>query len=431
MPDTDRVEILRRPDGRGGLTNVLAMTLSKAVAESNGLACLSAPVPIRPDGRYRLSFRYRSDGPHLHVFVKGYVPGTDLAGQPNDAQCYELQVPPSGPTGGKWQTVVADLNPQNPAGPPPATLQGRPVRLPVGRHGHVRRRAAEGRRPADAARRRRCAAADRQRPWSPAVAGARTHGGQPRALVTPCSPPTPSPSSRPRPGTGTWGGASRRSAARRSPACGTGSWSTAPAASRPCGRPSAARREVLVLPEPTGLQRWNGHRIYAAASLLANTEFVCFLDEDNWFDDDHVASLVAAVRAGGGRWAFALRKIVDADGAFVTLDQCESLGSLHGPFADPADVHVDANCYLIGRELAVLVAPCWYSPTRPGDGRPEPDRTVARLLLGRAKPACTNGRHTVNYTVGNRPDSVPASFFLYGNRLMRDRYPAGLPWERR
>ncbi len=188
--------------------------------------------------------------------------------------------------------------------------------------------------------------------------------------------------------------------------------------------------EVLVLPEPTGLQRWNGHRIYAAASLLVNTEFVCFLDEDNWFDDDHVASLVAAVRAGGGRWAFALRKIVDADGAVVCLDQCESLGSLHGPWADPADVHVDANCYLIGRELAVLVAPCWYSPTRPGGGRPEPDRTVARLLLGRAKPACTNGRHTVNYTVGNRPDSVPASFFLYGNRLLRDRYPAGLPWER-
>ena len=123
MPETDRVVILRHPDGHGGLTNVLAMTLSKGVAESNGLACLSAPIPVRAGGRYRLRFRYRSDGPHLHVFVKGYVPGTDLAGAPADVQCYELQVPPSGPTGGRWQTVTADLNPQSPAGPAPATLK--------------------------------------------------------------------------------------------------------------------------------------------------------------------------------------------------------------------------------------------------------------------------------------------------------------------
>ena len=123
MPDNDRVEILRHPGEHGGLTHVLAMTLSKGVAESNGLACLSGPIPIRADRRYRLGFRYRSGGPHLHVFVKGYAPGTDLAGQPNQAQCYELQVPPSGPTRGTWQTVTADLNPQNPAGPPPTTLR--------------------------------------------------------------------------------------------------------------------------------------------------------------------------------------------------------------------------------------------------------------------------------------------------------------------
>ena len=123
MPDTNKVIILRRPDGHGGLTNVLAMSLNKDVAESNGLACLSAPVPVRPNGRYRIQFRYRSDGPSLHVFVKGYTPGTDLAGGPADVECYRLQVPPSPPTANQWRTVVADLNPQNPIGPPPATLR--------------------------------------------------------------------------------------------------------------------------------------------------------------------------------------------------------------------------------------------------------------------------------------------------------------------
>jgi hypothetical protein len=123
LPDTDQVEILRRSDGHGGLTNVLAMTLSRGVAESNGLACLSAPVPIHPGGRYRIQFRYRSDGPTLHVFVKGYTPGKDIAGGAADVESYRLQVPPSGPTDNKWKTVVADLNPQNPIGPPPATLR--------------------------------------------------------------------------------------------------------------------------------------------------------------------------------------------------------------------------------------------------------------------------------------------------------------------
>ena len=188
---------------------------------------------------------------------------------------------------------------------------------------------------------------------------------------------------------------------------------------------------VVVLPDPTGLEGWNGHRIYGAASFLVSTEFVCFLDEDNWIDPDHVESLVAAVRAGGGIWAFALRKIVDGDGAFVTLDTCESLGSLHPVFHDDRQAHIDANCYLLSRLVAVLMGRWWYGRNRPEEGLGRPDQAVCRVLLGRAPPACTNRRHTVNYTVGNRPGrSVTADFFLRGNALMRQRYPAGMPWER-
>lgn len=42
---------------------------------------------------------------------------------------------------------------------------------------------------------------------------------------------------------------------------------------------------------------------------------------------------------------------------------------------------------------------------------------------------CSSRRHTVNYTVGNRPDSVRAGYFLRGNQVMRQAYPGGLPWE--
>ena len=98
--------------------HVLAMKLSKDVAESNGLACLSKGIPIEPETRYRLQFKYKSDGPHLHVFVKGYIRKDDISGNVADLQSYECQVPPSGATKGKWETVVCDINPQNVSGSP-------------------------------------------------------------------------------------------------------------------------------------------------------------------------------------------------------------------------------------------------------------------------------------------------------------------------
>ena len=104
-PEIDKVAIVADPGGKG---SVLAMNMSKDVAESNGLACISSAVPIQPQKRYRLQFRYKSDGPVLHVFVKGY--GT-VEGE--DRQIYTRQVPPSEATKGKWVTITDDLNPQN------------------------------------------------------------------------------------------------------------------------------------------------------------------------------------------------------------------------------------------------------------------------------------------------------------------------------
>ena len=125
LPEPDKVVILRDSNGAKTPTtqsvvdhHVLAMNLSKDVAESNGLACLSDAIAIEPNTRYRLQFRYKSDGPSLHVFVKGYIKKKDISGTIADLQSYECQVPPSGPTKGKWETVICDVNPQNVSGTP-------------------------------------------------------------------------------------------------------------------------------------------------------------------------------------------------------------------------------------------------------------------------------------------------------------------------
>jgi hypothetical protein len=112
MPDVDRVAIVPDPDnaagGKAGVGHVLAMNLSKDVAESNGLACISSVIPIQPSTRYRLRFRYKSDGPVLHVFVKGYA---TIDGE--EREVYRRQVPPSDATHGQWVTITDDMNPQN------------------------------------------------------------------------------------------------------------------------------------------------------------------------------------------------------------------------------------------------------------------------------------------------------------------------------
>ena len=50
--------------------------------------------------------------------MKGYIKGKNIAGEVDDVQDYECQVPPSGATHGEWQTVACDINPQNPTGWP-------------------------------------------------------------------------------------------------------------------------------------------------------------------------------------------------------------------------------------------------------------------------------------------------------------------------
>jgi len=118
LPAVDKVCIYKHPGGDGEEAhNVLAMNLSRECAENNGMACLSEAIKIDSNTRYRIQFRYKSDGPVLHVFVKGYTAAQDIKDAQADREVYRRQVNPTGATHGKWETIVCDLNPQNIAWP--------------------------------------------------------------------------------------------------------------------------------------------------------------------------------------------------------------------------------------------------------------------------------------------------------------------------
>lgn len=118
-PAVDKVCILKLPAEKDAPGHqVLAMRLSKDCAENNGMACLSDFIKIEPNQRFRLQFKYKSDGPSLHVFVKGYTMAASAVGpEIVKREVYKRQVPPSGATDGKWVTVVDDLTPENPTYP--------------------------------------------------------------------------------------------------------------------------------------------------------------------------------------------------------------------------------------------------------------------------------------------------------------------------
>ncbi len=102
-PETDEVVIRKRDEN-----NVLSMNLTVNTAESYGLACLSGKIPIEPNTRYRISFRYKSDGPVSRPFIKGY-----FIHEGQEREIYRRQIPPQGDTKGEWVDVVDELNPQH------------------------------------------------------------------------------------------------------------------------------------------------------------------------------------------------------------------------------------------------------------------------------------------------------------------------------
>ena len=211
---------------------------------------------------------------------------------------------------------------------------------------------------------------------------------------------------------------------------GKGRWEKADEILKASEYPRQTKEHLCVLPYATGINRYNGHRVYGAATYFADGDFHLWLDDDNIIEPNHIESLVKLVQEKGLNWAYSLRKIIDKDGNILCLDDCESLGKW-ASILHPQDFFVDVNCYFVQKEVSVRMSPVWYRKFRE-PGQPEIDRVIAHTLMAKEnnlKFDCTHD-YTVQYRVGNTGLSVQADFFINGNKAMLERHNGTLPWKK-
>ena len=186
--------------------------------------------------------------------------------------------------------------------------------------------------------------------------------------------------------------------------------------------------DVIYLPYATGKDRWNGHRNLAAGVYFAQGDYICFLDDDNTMDPDHIRSCLTELQTSNSHWVYSLRKIVDKEHNYLCNDDCESLGNWASVLS-PHDFFVDMNCYFLPKSLALAIGPVMHRKFRE-PGQMEVDRAMVYTLKQLGTIFKGTGKYTINYAVGGSALSVAPEFFVQGNKKMAEAYPDGFPWRK-
>lgn len=179
---------------------------------------------------------------------------------------------------------------------------------------------------------------------------------------------------------------------------------------------------AFYLPEETGAYGGVGPSmadVFAAAPFLTTADWILFLDDDNFFDLNHVESLLNFTKENRLEWAYSLRKLVDVSGNYICDDDWCSLGF----WKTPGTTHlIDNSCYFVNRKLACRMSLAWTALPIVAD------RCFCVALMGSgARYGCT-GLSTVNYRVGTGTAPADPSLYLALAARIRAEMPGGFPW---
>ena len=179
--------------------------------------------------------------------------------------------------------------------------------------------------------------------------------------------------------------------------------------------------QIVYLPRANGGGGYGMAPVFAMAGYCVTEDVVMFLDDDNWYEPDHVESLVSMIKEHDLGWAYSLRKIVDHNGDLICDDNCESLGCQPN-----ATGHylVDNSCYAVRTDVLRRHGHAWYVPI-------VSDRSFqAELMKARIKCG-TTGKHSVNYRLSlDGTGGMSKETFIGNNNFMSQRF-TDYPWTKR
>ena len=149
---------------------------------------------------------------------------------------------------------------------------------------------------------------------------------------------------------------------------------------------------VIDLPDNTHQGEWYGHRIYADITSLIDADFLCFLDEDNTYQENHVEVSVNHCR--GQKFAWSYRNLMTEAGAIVGIDDFESI-------CDPYEAGyalIDTSGWTFSRDGMYL---CKYIKGKWGADRKLTEEVLDIFNMAHVRSRCTS-QHTYNYRMPQR-----------------------------
>jgi hypothetical protein len=187
-------------------------------------------------------------------------------------------------------------------------------------------------------------------------------------------------------------------------------------------------RFIIQMPYNTGSGGFLGHKIYSAITQLVNGDYVIYLDNDNWLENDHIINYYNAIKTHNYDWVYCLRKICDLQGNYICNDDCESLGYLSNAFYHRGVFFIDTNCTCVKRDIAFKFCHVWNSVGT--DNEDNADRVYSKTLMSLYPNYECTFAYSVNYCVDNRAKSVKKDLFLIGNQVTMQKY-GSIPWTKK
>jgi hypothetical protein len=160
----------------------------------------------------------------------------------------------------------------------------------------------------------------------------------------------------------------------------------------------------------------------AGFSHLVNHDYILFLDQDNFYKENHVETLVNEIDKYKFEWAYSLRTIVDKEMKHICEDNCESLGRWSA-WVDSNAFLIDTSSYCFTRQFIRTYGHIWDH----GWGADRRFYTIIKDHVKHNNYGCT-GKHTLNYRLGGNDGSVQSEFFVEGNKHATARYGDQFPW---